>query len=174
VANIPVISIVAKANTGKTTLLEGVIRELKKRGIRLAVIKHHRGDFEIDQPGKDTWRHAQAGADVVVISAPGKMAMIEKRAQELSLDEIIARISGVDLIITEGYKKENKAKIEVFRAAAGHRGLVSPESDLVAIVSDVPWDLNVPCYPLDDFPGVADEIQNFMRRQQEPMEDQYA
>ena len=166
---IPVISIVAKSDSGKTTLLEKVIRELKARGIRLAIIKHDAHSFEIDHPGKDTWRHAQAGADVVAISSPGKVAIIEKLEQELRLDEVIARISGVDIIITEGFKREHKPKIEVFRSAA-HKELLCRPDELVAIASDIPWDLGVPCYDIDDFQGVADEIEKFMRGHQDRTE----
>jgi molybdopterin-guanine dinucleotide biosynthesis protein B len=159
--NIPVISVVAKSNSGKTTLLEKVIRELKQRGIRLAIIKHDAHSFEIDHPGKDTWRHAQAGADIVAISSPEKVAIIEKRERELTLDEVIKRISGVDVIITEGYKREHKPKIEVFRSAAHHDLLCRPE-ELLAIASDIKWDLGVPCYDINDFMGIADEIENYM------------
>ena len=105
-----VISVVAKSGSGKTTLLEKVIRSLKEKGIRLAVVKHDAHSFEMDKPGKDTWRHAQAGADIVSISSPEKFALIEKRDRELTLDEIVERIDGVDLIITEGFKRQNKPR----------------------------------------------------------------
>lgn len=95
-----VISVVAKSGSGKTTLLEKVIRILKEKNIKLAVIKHDAHSFEMDKPGKDTWRHAQAGADIIAISSPEKFAMIEKRGHEITLDEIVDRIEGVDLIIT--------------------------------------------------------------------------
>lgn len=158
---IPVISFVGKSDSGKTTLLEKVIKELKKKSIRLAIIKHDAHQFEIDHPGKDTWRHGQAGADIVVISSPNKMALIEKRETELSLDQLIDRISQVDIIITEGYKKENKPKIEVFRSAA-HRELISRPEELIAIASDLPWEIGVPCYHIDDAVGVAKEIEKYI------------
>ncbi|HEX3015676.1 MAG TPA: molybdopterin-guanine dinucleotide biosynthesis protein B, partial [Desulfobacteria bacterium] len=96
----PVISIVGKSNVGKTTLIEKLIAELKRRGFKVATVKHDVHGFEIDIPGKDTWRHAQAGADVVVISSPQKLAMINRVEQELELDQICAQVQGVDLIIT--------------------------------------------------------------------------
>ncbi|MBU2702363.1 molybdopterin-guanine dinucleotide biosynthesis protein B [Sporomusaceae bacterium BoRhaA] len=158
---IPVISIVAKSGTGKTTLLEKVIRKLKIDGIRLAVIKHDAHQFTMDQPGKDTWRLAQAGADVVAISSPHKMAMIEKVTTEKSLDEMIAMISGVDLILTEGFKRGDKPKIEVFRSTV-HQELLCRPDELLAIASDVDWQVGVPCYPLEDITGITGVIKQYM------------
>lgn len=148
---IPVISVVGKSNSGKTTYLEKLIRELKHRGYKLAIIKHDVHGFEIDHPGKDTWRHAQAGADVVCISSGQKMAMIKKVEQELPLDEVIRYIDGVDIIITEGYKRETKRKIEVFRRETGDIPICSKE-ELLAVVSDVILHEDVPHFDLDD-PG---------------------
>lgn len=158
-----VISVVAKSGSGKTTLLEKVIRILKEKNIKLAVIKHDAHSFEMDKPGKDTWKHAQAGADIIAISSPEKFAMIEKRERELSLDEIIERIEGVDLIITEGFKRENKPKIEVFRSDA-HSTLLCEPNELIAIASDIPWNIGVPCYHIDDAEGIANEMMVFMEK----------
>ncbi|MCR4441854.1 MAG: molybdopterin-guanine dinucleotide biosynthesis protein B [Peptococcaceae bacterium] len=160
---VPVISVVAKSDAGKTTLLEKVIRELKDKGIRLAVIKHDAHSFEIDKPGKDSWRLAQAGADVVSISSPEKIAIIEKTEKELSLDEVISRISGVDLVLTEGFKRADKPKIEVFRSAA-HRELLCEPEELLAIASDVEWNLEVPCFHIDDAKSIADFILDYMEK----------
>jgi molybdopterin-guanine dinucleotide biosynthesis protein B len=158
-----VISVVAKSGSGKTTLLEKVIRILKEKNIKLAVIKHDTHGFEMDKPGKDTWRHAQAGADIIAISSPEKFAMIEKRQQELTLDEIVDRIEGVDLIITEGFKRQNKPKIEVFRSEA-HSTLLCEPHELIAIASDIPWNVGVPCYNIDDAEGIANEMIKFMEK----------
>lgn len=160
--NIPVISIVSKSGSGKTTFLEKIIRELKNRGFKVAVIKHDTHGFDIDKPGKDTWRHAQAGADIVTISSPKKFALIEKRENELSLDEVILRISGVDIILTEGYKRQNKPKIEVFRSAA-HKDLLCDPNELIALASDIPWELNVPCYDINDTQGMTDLIEKYIK-----------
>ena len=122
-SDIPVISVVAKSGSGKTCLLDKLIKELKNRGLKVAVVKHDVHGFEIDHPGKDSWRHAQAGADIVSISSPQKFALIEKRSTELTLEQIEKRITGVDIILTEGYKKGNKPKIEVFRSKV-HRDLL--------------------------------------------------
>jgi molybdopterin-guanine dinucleotide biosynthesis protein B len=134
---IPVISFVGYSNSGKTTVLTQVVRELKSRGYRIAVIKHDAHGFDIDVPGKDTAKHAEAGADIVCISSVNKLAYIEARQAEIPLDEVIHRIQDVDVIFTEGYKRENKPKVEVFRSAAGQPPLgLSP--DLLATISDTP------------------------------------
>ncbi|MGI6119788.1 MAG: molybdopterin-guanine dinucleotide biosynthesis protein B [Desulfosporosinus sp.] len=157
-SQIPVISIVSgKSNSGKTTLLEKIIREAKRRGWRVAVLKHDVHGFEMDQPGKDTWRHAQAGADVVAISSPYRIAILESVSGEQSLEEVIARIQGVDVIFTEGYKFGNKPKIEVFRSEI-HQELFSKPEELIAIASDVFFDNGIPCFDLDDVHGICDLI----------------
>jgi molybdopterin-guanine dinucleotide biosynthesis adapter protein len=160
---IPVISVVGKSNVGKTTLVEKLIKEIKSRGYKVATVKHDVHGFDIDVPGKDTWRHAQAGSDVVVISSPQKLAMISKVEEELSLDQVCERISGVDLIMTEGYKRETKPKIEVFRKGVYDELLCSPD-ELIAIATDVEFDLGVPCYGLDDAQGLVDRIVELFLR----------
>ena len=156
---IPVISIVGgKSNSGKTTLLEKIIREAKRRGWRVATLKHDVHGFEMDQPGKDTWRHAQAGADIVAISSPHRIAILESVTEEQSLDEVLARIQGVDVIFTEGYKHGNKPKIEVYRSAV-HQELFSKPEELLAIASDITFDNGIPCFGLDDAQGICDLIE---------------
>ncbi|MDR3600673.1 MAG: molybdopterin-guanine dinucleotide biosynthesis protein B [Desulfosporosinus sp.] len=155
---IPVISIVGgKSNSGKTTLLEKIIREAKRRGWRVATLKHDVHGFEMDQPGKDTWRHAQAGADLVAISSPQRIAILERVVEEQSLDEVLTRIQGVDVIFTEGYKYGNKPKIEVYRSAV-HQKLFSKLEELLAIASDISFNNGIPCFGLDDASGICDLI----------------
>ncbi|MBN2548047.1 MAG: molybdopterin-guanine dinucleotide biosynthesis protein B [Anaerolineales bacterium] len=154
----PILSIVGRSKVGKTTLLEILIPALKQRGLRIATIKHHaHPGFEIDQPGKDTWRHAQAGSDCVVLSAPDKIATIRRLQREQTLDEIAANISDVDLILTEGYKRAGKPTLEVVRQEKGLE-LLSSSGQLLAVASDVPLSLNVPVFPLDDAAGMAEFI----------------
>ncbi|HZK56176.1 MAG TPA: molybdopterin-guanine dinucleotide biosynthesis protein B, partial [Desulfosporosinus sp.] len=154
-SSIPVISFVAaKSGSGKTTLMVKVIKELKAEGLKIATIKHDAHSFDMDKPGKDTWRMAEAGANIVAISSPKKLAIIEKVDDEKTLDEIIERISGVDLILTEGFKKGGKPSIEVFRSAV-HRELLGEAVQRLAIASDIPWDIGVPCYHIDDVVSVV-------------------
>ncbi len=156
---IPILSVVGKSNVGKTTLLEKILRELKSRNYKVATIKHDVHGFNIDIPGKDTWRHGEAGADVVIISSPSKVAMIKKVEQEMALDEIANTITGVDLIITEGYKRGNKPKIEVFRKGV-YDELLCTRDELIALATDVEFDMGVPCYGLDDAKGLVDRIED--------------
>jgi molybdopterin-guanine dinucleotide biosynthesis adapter protein len=154
--NIPVVSIVGRhSNSGKTTLLVKLLTEAKRRGWRVAAVKHDSHGFEMDKPGKDTWRFAQAGADVVAISSPYKMAILETVKEERTLDEVLERIQDVDLIFTEGYKHGNKPRIEVFRSEV-HQELYSKPEKLIAIASDVLFDEGVPCFDLDDAVGICD------------------
>jgi len=155
---IPVISVVGSSNTGKTTFLEKVVRELKSRGYGVAVIKHDSHGFDIDRPGKDSWRLAQAGSDVVVLSSADKMALIKKPAEEMTLEQLAEMVmDGVDIIITEGYKGADKPKIEVYRSGFSD-GILSRKEEMVALVSDKHFDMDVPQFTADDANGVVDLI----------------
>lgn len=159
---IPVISFVAaKSGSGKTTLLEQVIKRLKAEGLRIACIKHDGHGFAMDKEGKDTWRFSQAGADIVAISSPRKVAVIEQTAKEKTLDEICAMIADVDLILTEGFKLDDKPKIEVHRSSI-HDRLICKPNELLAIASDTQWDIGVPCFHINDIEGIAEQVKWYM------------
>ncbi len=155
---VPVISMVGKSGVGKTTALERVIREIKRRGYKVGTVKHDTHGFDVDRPGKDSWRHAQAGSDAVVISGPHKMALIRRLDSEVSLDEIVSLLGDLDLIITEGYKKGDKPKIEVTRQERGTQLLCQPE-ELIGIMADYPVDMPVPQFALEDAAGVVDLLE---------------
>ena len=150
---IPVFSIVAYSGTGKTTLLEKLIAELKSRGLRVAAIKHDAHEFEIDREGKDSWRFTRAGADITAITSVSKAAIIENRP--VDMETLLGKITGVDIIITEGYKHGKWPKIAVRRAAAS-KPLPIPAESCFAIVTDVPEQTDRPCFGLDDVHGLAD------------------
>ncbi len=154
----PIISVVGKSDSGKTTLLEKLIAELKRRGYRVGTIKHDTHGFEVDKPGKDSWRHARAGSDVVVIASPDKLALIKKLERELSLDEVASYITDVDIILTEGYKRADKPKIEVHRRAVGGELLCSPH-ELLAVVTDEPLNIPVPQFSFDETEALVDLIE---------------
>ncbi len=160
----PVVSIVGKSNVGKTTLVEKVIRELKRRGYRVATIKHDVHGFDIDTPGKDSWRHGQAGSDCVVIASPSKVAMIQKVERELTLDEILTMLPDVDIVLTEGYKRGDKPKIEVSRREMGQQ-LLCKVDELIAIATDQAHDLPVVQFGLDDAAGLVDYLERLYLRQ---------
>jgi len=154
----PIVAVVGKSNAGKTTYLEKLIKELKNRNIKVGTIKHDVHGFDIDKPGKDTWRHAQAGADAVIISSPSKVAVIKQVEHEMSLDQIAEYISDMDIILTEGFKRSAKPKIEINRMAHSTELLCTPD-ELIALVSDAEWNLGVPVFDLDDAAGVACLLQ---------------
>ena len=153
---LPIVSFVGNSGAGKTTLLEKVVRELKGRGYRVAVIKHAHHDFQIDREGKDSWRFAQAGSDCVVISSPTKVAMVQQRPAEPALDELVDLVTDrVDIVLTEGFRGSGKAQVLVTRAALG------PDPELergehLAIVSDQPLDASTPCFDFAAVPQLID------------------
>jgi len=157
----PIISIVGKSDSGKTTLIEKLLPEIVRRGYKVATVKHHsHDDFQIDVEGKDSWRHAKAGSSRVIISSPTKLALIAKTQEDTSLNDIRNKYcEGIDLILTEGYKKEIYPKIEIFRKEV-HRELLCKDDDaLVAIVSNVKFDRNVPQFGLDHIKEIVDFIE---------------
>ena len=156
----PIISIVGKSDAGKTTLLERLVPELRARGYRIGTIKHDVHGFEIDHEGKDSWRHKQAGACAVVISSPNKVALVKDVETEETLDSLASKyFHDVDIILTEGYKKGNKPKIEVFRSQVHNTPFCKGDKNLVALVSDTSLDLGVPRFELDDIKGLADLLE---------------
>jgi len=154
----PVVSFVGNSGAGKTTLLEKLVRELKARGYRVAVVKHAHHDFQIDHEGKDSWRFAQAGSDCVVISSPARVAMVQKSAlgAEPPLDELVGLVAHrVDIVLTEGFHGSGKPQVLVARAAQEP----DPElerSEHLAIVSDRPVDAGTPCFDFAAVPQLID------------------
>ena len=146
----PVVSFVGNSDSGKTTLLGEVVRELKSRGYRVAVIKHSPHGFDMDQPGKDTWRHAQAGSDIVAVSSPDRLALIEHVDTELTLNEIAAFIGKkVDIVLTEGYKNCNTAKIVILGHEQSQEHLCC-QGELLTTVSARPSSLGIPQFDYSD------------------------
>ena len=157
----PIISIVGKSDSGKTTLLEKLIVEIKNRGYRIGTLKHDTHGFDIDHEGKDTWRHKKAGASIVAISSPTKIALIKDIAEEKSLDNIAAEyLQDVDIVFTEGYKRGNKPKVEVFRKEVHQEILCTEDDNLIAVASNQHFDLKVPFFDINDVKGLADLIEN--------------
>ncbi len=147
----PVIAITGKKNSGKTTLIEKLIPELIASGLRVGTIKHHHGAISMDQPGKDTWRHKQAGAHTVLLSSPTGLGVIRDTPEEIPLLELVDRyFSDVDLVLAEGYKKEALPKIEIFRSTVHADPLPDPGEDLLAIMSDVEVAGDIPCFGLSE------------------------
>lgn len=157
-SGIPVIAFAAYSGTGKTTVIEKIVRELKSRGLHLAVIKHDGHRFEIDHEGKDSWRFSHAGADITIISSAEKTAYIEQR--ELSLQQLIDMVHDVDLILVEGYKNENLPQIGIARKATG-KGFTADLSRFIALVTDMDdIDTTQPCFGLEDIQEITDFIMD--------------
>jgi molybdopterin-guanine dinucleotide biosynthesis protein B len=139
-----------------------VIPVLVKRGLKVATVKHAHHEFDIDQPGKDSWLHREAGAREVAIVSSRRWAMIHELGQdpELPLADILAKLSPVDLVIVEGFKRHAHPKLEVFRAAVG-KPLLHPDDDcIVAIATDAPLpQAQVPVLMLSDIEGIANVLQ---------------
>lgn len=158
--SIPVICIIGESGSGKTTLLEKLIPELKRRGYRVATVKHHsHAGFDIDHPGKDSYRHAQAGSDHIVIAAPDKIASYRWVEKEPTLDEIVSEIHDVAIILVEGYKQAGKPSIEIVRGDLGALPLGRTEQ-LFAIASNVSLNAPVPVFDLNDVKGMAEAIED--------------
>jgi len=161
--NCPVVSVVAKSDTGKTTLLEKLIREMKRRGYRVGAVKHDAHSFEIDHEGKDSWRLTHAGADNMAITSPAQTAIIRRNFPEPSLDETVAAFFGeVDIVLTEGFKRSSRPKIEVHRRARSATLLcrgAEHDPTLFAVASDEPLELDVPVFDIDDAIGLCDLIE---------------
>jgi molybdopterin-guanine dinucleotide biosynthesis protein B len=160
----PILSIIGKAKSGKTTLLEKLFPLLKEQGYKVGTIKHHsHPGFEIDFPGKDTWRHAQAGSDHVIIVAPVKMASIKTLQVPLTIDEIAEMMTGVDIILTDGFKSAGKPAIEVMRAESGLI-MIGDLGQVLAVATDTPLDLPVPQIDINDIAGILALIQAYFFR----------
>ena len=156
----PVIAFIGKPDSGKTTLLEKLIPELRRRGYRIGTIKHHVHAFEMDKPGKDTWRHKQAGANTVALSSPTGLGIIRDVAEDLTIEELVGRYYGdIDLVIAEGYKRLGLPKIEVFRSALHEAPLPDRDDTWVAMVSDTDGVADLPCFGLEDVAGLADFLE---------------
>lgn len=157
-----VVSVVAKSGTGKTTLLEALIPYLKAQGLRVGLLKHHSHVSSFDTPGKDTHRLAEAGADVVVGASPVQVATFRRESGSDDLDAVIARHLGdTDFVLTEGYKRGPYPKIEVHRSGRSEELLCLPD-EMLALVSDRSWSIPVPQFDLDDAPGLAQFLVDWL------------
>ena len=154
----PIISIVGKSSSGKTTFLEKLIREITYRGYRVATIKHSHHSISFDNPNKDSWRHAQAGAASTLVSSTTEIQVIRPVPREQTVDELARNLGeDFDLILTEGFSRGNMPKLEVHRKEAGP--LLETASNLFAIATDEPLDTLARQFSLDDVKGVADLIE---------------
>ncbi|NVL89870.1 MAG: molybdopterin-guanine dinucleotide biosynthesis protein B [Desulfobacterales bacterium] len=156
----PIVSIVGKSEAGKTTLVERLVSELRVRGYCIGTIKHNVHGFDIDHEGKDSWRHKQAGAHTVAVSSSKKVAVVKDVETEETLDGLASKyFQDVDIILTEGYKKKQRPKIEVFRGQVHETPLCKGDKHLMVFVSDIDLDMGVPRFELNDIKGLGDFVE---------------
>ncbi len=156
----PVISIVGKKNSGKTTLLIELIKELKERGYSVGIIKHIHHDIEIsdvDKEGTDSFKHFKTGADVVVVAGNRLLALFQNLTEKKTIAEITHLLPEINILLTEGFKIEKMPKIEVVRE---DEPICKKEDNLVAIVSDKFFNLDIPHFGFNEYEKIADFIEN--------------
>lgn len=148
------------SGSGKTTLLTRLLPVLIARGVSVSTIKHAHHSFDIDQPGKDSWEHRRAGASEVMVASGKRWALLhENQGAEPALDELLARMSPVDLVMVEGFKRDPHPKLEIHRPAVGKPFLFPDDRRIVAVASDAALpDVPLPVLDLEDVPAIADFI----------------
>lgn len=167
---IPVVSVVGKSDSGKTTVVEGLVRILTGRGRRVATVKHHVHEIDIDVPGKDSWRHARAGAEVSMVSSPSQLAVVRRVDGERSLEELVEAAGDVDVLVTEGFQRSGRVRIEVARRGRSTE-LLNPPEELFAAVTDDPGLVGggLPVFGFDDLEALAGLIEStFLEGREEP------
>ncbi len=155
-----VFGIVGFKNAGKTGLMERLVAEITGRGFTVSTVKHAHHSFDVDQPGKDSFRHRVAGASQVVLASGTRWALMSelRGAPEPPLAELLAQLAPVDLVLVEGYKRDAHPKIEAHRAVTQHPLLALDDPTVKGVASDVTLDVPCPVFNLDDTTAIADFI----------------
>ena len=155
-----VYGVIGWKNAGKTTLVERLVAEISARGFRVSTVKHTHHRVDVDQPGKDSHRHRQAGAHQVILSSSSRWAiMTELRgAPEAPLDDLLTHLDPVDLVIVEGYKRDGHRKVEAWRAETGQPLIAAGDPTIRAVASNDAPETDKPVIGLDDIPAIADFI----------------
>lgn len=154
-----VYGVIGWKNSGKTSLMERLVSEITGRGFSVSTVKHVHHTVDLDQPGKDTYRHRAAGAREVVLASADRLAiMVEHRGPEPELPAVLARMAPVDLILVEGYKRDAHPKVEVWREETGHPLIQLGDPLVRAVATDAALTLPVPVLDLNDTRAVADFI----------------
>lgn len=157
-----VIGLAGWSGAGKTTLLTRVLPVLIGRGLRVSTIKHAHHGFDLDRPGKDSWRHRAAGAAEVLVTSGARWALMHelRTGPEPALSALLARLSPVDLVLVEGFRRGPQPRIEVHRAILGKPALWPGDPGIVALAADPVTPVPLPCVALDDAPAVARLIEH--------------
>ena len=160
-----IFGIAGYSGSGKTTLIEKLIPVFTARGLRVSLIKHAHHTFDVDQPGKDSWRHRHAGCAEVLITSSRRWALMHelRGTAEPTLPELVAHLSDCDLLLIEGFKHEAIPKLEVHRAVVGEPLLFPHDNHITALASDATVDTMLPQFSLDDITGIAAFIEQQAR-----------
>ncbi len=147
-------------NAGKTGLMERLVAEMAARGLSVSTVKHAHHSFDVDHPGRDSYRHRQAGAGEVLLASRHRVALMRelRGASEPPLADLLAMLAPCDLVLVEGYKRDRHPKIEAFRAETGNPLIAPGDPTIRAVASDVPLDLDRPVFDLNDTAAIADFI----------------
>lgn len=147
-------------NAGKTGLMERLVTEFVARGYRVSTVKHAHHTFDVDHEGKDSHRHRVAGASEVLLASRNRYALMHelRDEDEPTLDELLSKLSPVDLVLVEGYKRDRHPKIEAFRAETGNPLIAKEDDTIRAVASDTPMDMDRPVFDLNDTKAIADFI----------------
>jgi molybdopterin-guanine dinucleotide biosynthesis protein B len=159
----PLVCIVGFSGAGKTTVTVGLVRALKKRGLRVGTVKHDVYGFAMDRPGKDSWRHKQAGASATLITSPSKIGMVMDVDHDHHSLELVPLLRGMDIVIIEGFKRTDLPKIEVFRQKSEKPPACKNDRNLLAVVSDAVLNWCVPQYASSDFEGLAEFVMEHFK-----------
>ena len=155
---LPLLCIVGFSGSGKTTVTVGLVSALKRRGLRVGTIKHDVHGFELDRPGKDSWRHKQAGAERTIVTSPKKIGIVMDVEHDHHPREMLHLMSGMDIVLVEGFKRTDLPKIEVYRPENGKPPACKEDSNLIAVISDAPLEWGVPRFSSKDLESVASFI----------------
>ncbi len=156
--SVPYLSIVGFSGSGKTTLMERLIRALSQRGLRIGSIKHDAHGFQMDHPGKDSYRHKQAGAAVSMIASPHQVGMVRDVDHDHDLEELVVMLPTVDIALAEGFKGGTHPKIEIHRPEANPQPACKGDPHLMAVVSDTDLQWGVPRFATDDVCALANFV----------------
>jgi molybdopterin-guanine dinucleotide biosynthesis protein B len=161
-----VLGIAGWSGSGKTTILAKLIPALIARGLTVSTIKHAHHDFDVDQPGKDSWRHREAGATEVLVSSGRRWALMHEHrgAAEPPLAALLAKLEPVDLVLVEGFKRESTPKLEVWRAETGKPPLFPEDPSIIALASDEPLGFPGLCLDIDDIEAIAGFVADFAHK----------
>ena len=154
----PIVAIVGYSKSGKTTLLEKIIPVLKNKGYRIGTIKHSHHDVDIDQRGKDSFRHKKAGAETVIVASVKSLVMIKNDADD-KLSTLVKYFTDMNLILAEGFKNRGVPKIEVFRPEIHEKPVCTEDENLIALVTDVNIPAAVPVFHSSNIEGLVELIE---------------